>query len=171
MFFVLCLFSALSTLWAVVATFLLIRNPLPLPDRGHRAFAVPSEEARRVVLKVLGQVGSLQGRFTFDAGPTHQTLMQDGYTVLNYLDSTNPRLSRLPGNAISLAVKNPRSAAENAAELLKSENYSAAIEEITDALMPPDHLVVVESDAFKGWVLVFRRHIFKMPKVERRKLT
>lgn len=153
-----------STVWAVIATAMLIRNPLPFPDRGHRSYALPSEETRQVVLKVLRHIGGLKERFTFDAGPTHQTLMWDGYTVLNYVDQDHPDVGRLPGNAISLPVKDPRLAAQNTMKLLSESGYTTAIEEIADYELPPNYLVVVESDAFKEWVLVFRRHIIKMPR-------
>lgn len=160
-----------GTLWAIVVTIMLVRNPLPIPDRGHRAYALPSEQARQTVLKVLSEVGGLKERFTFDAGPTRQTLMWDGYTVLNHLEPTDPHLNRLPANAISLPVKNPLRASEEAVAILKAANYAAAIVEITDAVLRPNHLIVLESDAFKDWVLVFRRHVLRMPGVERRKTT
>lgn len=163
------LWAIMATLWAIMATMMLVRNPLPLPDRGHRAFALPSEESRGIVAKILKEIGGLESRFTFDAGPTHQTLMWDGYTVLNYVDPSSSWIKRLPGNAISLPVKDPRASSGQAAELLKKAHYTAVIQEIADSVLPPNHLVVLESDAFQDWVLVFRRHIFKMPRVERRK--
>lgn len=43
------------------------------------------------------------------------------------------------------------------------------MEEITDEILPPNHLVVLESDAFDSWVLVFRRHVLRMPAIKRRK--
>jgi hypothetical protein len=167
---VILIWALAASLWALVVTIMLVRNPLPLPDRGHRAYALPSEDARQTVLRVLSEMG-LKERFTFDAGPTHQTLMWDGYTVLNHIDENALELNRLPANAISIPTKDPRSAAEKAASILKAANHTAVIVEVTDAVLRPNHLIVLESDAFKNWVLVFRRHVFRMPKVERRRTT
>jgi hypothetical protein len=159
-----------ATLWAAAVTFILVRHPLPLPDRGHRAFALASEEARLTVLRVLRESG-LKEWFTFESGPTRQTLLSDGYTVLNHLDKSDSGLGDLPGNAISLAVRDPRAESKRAAAVLKAANFSARVEEITDAVLPPNHLLVLESNAFEDWVLVFRRHIFRMPKVERQRVS
>ena len=161
--------AVISSLWAIVVTIMLVRNPLPLPDRGHRAYSLPSEAARRTVLTLLARFG-LKERFTFDAGPTHQTLMQDGLTVLNHLESPDPDIAKLPGSAISLPVKDPRKAAGHAIELLRAAHFTASLKEITQDL-PQNHLVVLESDAFDGWVLVFRRHLLKMPAVKRRRVS
>lgn len=168
---VIWIWAIVSTLWAIIVSTMLIRNPLPVPDRGHRAYSIPGEEARLAVLQVLSRVGKLHERFTFDAGPTHQTLMWDGYTVLNFLDRSNSDVSDLSGNAISLAVHDPRSAAEKALQILKARNFTATARELADNNIPANHLIVIDSEAFDNWVLVFRRHLIKMPKVERRKVS
>ena len=64
---------ALTSIWALVATIMVVRNPLPFPDRGHRLFAVPDERARRVTLSILAETG-LSPRFRFRTGPSDQTL-------------------------------------------------------------------------------------------------
>jgi hypothetical protein len=161
------MWAIISTVWAMMVTVMLLRNPLPFPDRGHRAYALPDENARKTVLQVLSEIGGLREHFSFDAGPTHQTFMWDGYTVLNYIDQTDPEIAKLPGNAISLPVKDPRIAAETTVGLLKTSGYQSALHEIIAEGIPPNTLVVVESDAFKDWVLVFRRHVLKMPRIER----
>ncbi len=162
--------AAVASVWALVVTLMWWRNPLPLPDRGHRAYALAREEARLPVLKALRELG-LAERFTFDTGPTRQTLLSDGYTVLNHLSSGEPSLDHLTANAISVAVKDPKAAAQGVARDLNASNYTATIQEITDAELPPNRLVVLESNAFSDWVLVFRQHIFKMPAVKRYKVS
>lgn len=164
----LTVWAILASAWALIVSFMLIRNPLPVPDRGHRAFGLPSEEARSTVLKVFREFGFSE-RFTFDAGPTRQTLLSDGFTVLNHL--SQPATRRLAPNAISIPVSDPGAAAQIAAHLLQASNYSATFQEISDVDLPQNRLVVLESNAFDSWVLVFRRHIFKMPKVKRYKLS
>jgi len=164
------IWAAVASLWALLVTLMLIRNPLPLPDRGHRAYALAAEEARLPVLRGLSELG-LAERFTFDAGPTRQTLLSDGYTVLNHLTSGDEGVKHLTANAISVAVKDPKAAAQSVAENLKASNFTASILEITDAELPQNRLVVLESNAFADWVLVFRLHILKMPTVRRYKVS
>lgn len=163
--------AAVTTLWAVVATIMLIRNPLPFPDRGHRAYGIPDEHVRGVVLRILSEIGNLKERFTFDAGPTHQTLMWDGHTIINRLDTEYAGERRYSGNGLSLPVKSPTIAAERARTILTESGYTASVEEIADNDLPPDHLVVVTSNAFNEWALVFRRSLINMPRPKTRKIS
>jgi hypothetical protein len=163
---VLCI---LTTIWAVVATIMVLRNPLPFPDRGHRAFGVPDERARQIVVNLLYETGSLKERWTFDSGPTHQTLLWDGFTVINHVDEAFQRERDLPSTAISLAVKDPQAAAQRAVALLTESGYKAEWEDNLDSDLPPNHLVAVRSDAFRGWLLVFRRPLIHMPRPKIRK--
>ena len=163
------LFVAVS-LWAVLATvFLFFRNPLPVPDHGHRCFAVPNEAAAKVVVGILGKFGGLPERFTFDAGPTHQTLLWDNTTVVIQHDD-KVRTMGLPPNAISIVVGTPVHAAEQAADILRMAGFRANV--VRNA-MPEvaDKFALVTSNAFDGWVLAFRRHIVAMgPPPKKRKL-
>jgi hypothetical protein len=152
-----------ATLWAIAATAMHFRNPLPFPDHGHRAYGVPDERARKAVVKMLEEVTPLRERFTFDSGATHQTLMWDGFTVIHYLDSDIQKARDLTGNGLSVAVDDPQASAKRAVELLQAEGYKAAIIEGINYDLPENSLVPVESDAFNGWALVFRRQLIKMP--------
>lgn len=73
--------APLCFFWAVVATVLYLFNPIPLLDEGHRAFGVPDERAAKALVELPGNFG-LGERFTFDVGPTTQTLLDDGRTVI-----------------------------------------------------------------------------------------
>ena len=158
-------------LWALgVTIFLFVRNPLPFPDRGHRCFAVPNEETARVVVGILAQFGNLPERFTFSPGPTHQALLWDNTTVVIWHDKTAEERG-FPSNGISVVTSNPTWAADRAAAILRKRGYSAKI--VKDH-MPEvgGKLVVLASDAFDGWVLVFRKHILAMGQPpKKRKLT
>lgn len=158
----------LTLIWAIVATIMIIRNPLPFPDRGHRCFGVNSEFARKTVIQILEITGNLKERFTFDAGPTHQTLLWDGHTVINHLDAEASFDGR-SGTAISLAVIDPRAAANRAAEILTDAGFTASIDESVMQELPPNHLILLQSNAFNGWVMIFRRSILRMPKPQTRK--
>jgi hypothetical protein len=163
------IWAVVATIWAIGATAMHIRNPLPFPDHGHRAYGVPDEKARATVVKVLQQVTPLRERFTFDSGSTHQTLMWDGFTVIHYLDSDIQKARNLTGNGLSVAVDDPLDSAKRAVELLKAEGYQASIIEDINYDLPEDYLVPVESNAFNQWALVFRRPLIKMPYPKTRK--
>ena len=157
------IWAIIATIWALAATVMQFRNPLPFPDRGHRAYGVPDERARQVVVRVLQEVTPLRERFTFDSGATHQTLMWDGFTVIHYLDADVQKARNLTGNGLSVAVDDPLSSARRAVELLKAEGYQASVIEGINYDLPDGYLVPVESNAFNGWALVFRRSLIRMP--------
>src|SRR3989442_1630003 len=83
---IILVWAIVATLWAIGATAMHIRNPLPFPDRGHRAYGVPDEKARQTVVNILQEVTPLRERFTFDAAATQQTLMWDNFPVIYYMD-------------------------------------------------------------------------------------
>jgi len=145
-----------TLIWAVIATLLLIRNPLPCPDRGHRAFGVASKEAQKVIVAILRDAG-MPLRFRFRSGPSEHALLWDNMTDIHFVDSG---ASPLPGNGISLAVKDPLQAAARAIERLKAAGFSV---QQLEWGMAPELLTVLTSDAFSSWALVFRRHILRMP--------
>ena len=68
------------------------------------------------------------------------------------------------GNGISLVVKDPEHSAKQAISLLTSAGYTATRLQGIDGDLPPNHLVIVSSDAFSGWGLAFRRHQLRMPR-------
>jgi hypothetical protein len=72
--------------------------------------------------------------------------------------------SGLNGNAISLAVTDPRRAASEAIRSLQTAGFSAELVAGFDNYLPDNHLIIVKSSACIGWVLAFRKHVLKMPK-------
>jgi len=143
------------SLWAGFVTFcLFVYNPLPFPDNGHRAFAVRDETAAKVVVKILSDFG-LSEKFTFDAGPTHQTLLADNMTVIIRHDAG----SSLAPNGLSLAVKDPDKSAREVAKSLTDAGFLATVIPLPGM---EKKLVVLTSTAFHGWSMVFRRHILAM---------
>ncbi len=147
-----------------MSTWFWVDNPLPIPDRGHRAFGVADEHAAITVARVLEETSDLREKFTFDPGPTHQTLMSDGYTVIMRLDS-ELRDAGMTGNAISRAVESPLLAARAAAKMLGEAGYTAEVlpqEGMGHTADGYPRLVVVRSNAFDHWELVYRRHVLAM---------
>ena len=156
-------FFVIAIAWIIAVTiFCFFRNPLPFPDRGHRCFAVPDKYASEVVVAILGRIAGLPERFTFDAGPTHQTLLWDNTTVIISHDN-NTRAHGFAPNGLSVVVKDPKVSAKEAAAILRQRGFLA---NIRDDIVPEvgDKLVLLESNAFEGWVLIFRRHILVMGK-------
>ena len=152
-----------ALVWAITVTILcFVRNPLPFPDRGHRCFAVPNEQAARVVVTILGKLAKLPERFTFDPGPTHQTLLWDNATVIIHHDQAI-REQGIASNGLSVVVSNPKASARKAAAMLRQAGFTATLKE---DVMPEvgDKFVLLASNAFDGWVLAFRRHILAMGK-------
>jgi hypothetical protein len=148
-----------AVIWAIVASMLVYRNPLPIPDWGHQCFEVPSEAAAQAVTSVLAKDG-LGENFTFNFGPTRQTLLADGHTVI--FQARNDELGGLPGNARSVVVKNPLLSAAEASRSLQENGFTAVIHRVVDVGVPSGSLIVVSSDAFKNWVLVYRWHALKL---------
>lgn len=153
---------AFVTIWAITMTiFCFYRNPLPFPDKGHRCFAVPDENAAKILLKILDEVG-LKELFTFDAGSTHQTLLSDNTTVIirhNGCPLPEP-------NGFSVVVEDPQQSGLKAADILEEAGFSTKADHM---LGMEGKIFILESDAFEGWVLVFRKHILKMGKISNKR--
>jgi hypothetical protein len=149
-------------IWGAIVTFLwLVYNPLPFPDRGHRCFAVPDEKTAKLVVSILAKFGRLKEHFTFDPEQTHQTLLSDNTTVIISQDEGHNPILAL--NSLSIVVSNPKKSAQEAAHLLKTAGFETYVHL---SAMPEieGKVVILESDAFLSWVLVFRRHILAMGK-------
>ncbi len=155
------IWAILTTVWAVVATILIFRNPLPFPDRGHRIFGVANEQTRADVVRVIETLSGKRSQFTFDSGDIHQTILADGHTSIHYID--NCPLD-VPSSGISIPVEDPLASAQKAIEMLKAQGYTASLIENVKMDLPPNYLVPVRSNAFENWALVFRRPLLKMPR-------
>ena len=146
-------------------TLLHFRNPLPfpIPDRGHRTFGVKDRKTRDVVTNVLEKVGGLRPKIRFVAGETHQLVFDDDCTVLMYFDEG----SKFSGCGLSRPVKDPMGAANAAAAILQEGDYTTNIQELIGEGLESNSVVVLESDAFDHWVLVFRLTGRDMPEMIR----
>lgn len=157
------LFIFLSGLFvggALIYTF-----PIPFPDQGHRLFGVRDEKAHFVLLNILEYNGGLKKSWAFDAGQTHQVVMNDNMTVIAWFD---PEVGDLPKNAISVAVNDPMFSAKVAVKVLRGSGYSAEIHQPMKDL-PDNTLVLVKTNALINSALVFRKPFWKMPKPKLRK--
>lgn len=154
----------------IVSFFLFYKNPLPFPDRGHRCFSVTSEKAAQTVVKILDNYAGLSERFTFDAGPTHQTLLWDNTTVIIRMDEEFRKRGDFSLNALSVPVSDPIWSAEQAVKVLKQNGFSARLVPFKTPDGANDKMVIVECDAFDGWALIFRRHILCMGMPKTRKM-
>lgn len=153
-----------------ISVFCFYRNPLPIPDRGQRCFTVKTYGAAQGVVAVMDRIGGIPERFTFDSGPTHQTLLWDNTTVIMRFDPSfrDSKLGNTSG--LSIPVADPISAAREAQHILSLWGVTSIIHENIDPDLG-DNLVILESDDFAGWAMVFRRHVLKMPDVKTRTLS
>lgn len=154
--------------WAgLITLFCFVRNPLPFPDRGHRCFAVAGEKVTKVVVGIMKRAG-LPERFTFDAGPTTQTLLWDNTTVIMQHDN-NVLKKGLPQNAISVNVKNPTESAEKAKEDFEREGFDCKIHHNIIPEADEKFVLLEVNEALVGWVLAFRRNVLSMPKLQNKR--
>lgn len=151
----------LVVLYAFCVTILLfVKNPLPLPDRGHRCFLVKNEKAAAVILEILNSWSNTPHRFTFQSGGTIQSVLWDNTTVILQADK-KLRNENLATNAFSIVAKNPRVTANHIVLLLQQSGFRAEIIENIDSDVA-EKLVMVKSNAMEEWVFIVRKHIFDM---------
>jgi hypothetical protein len=131
-------------------------KPLPIPDRGHRLFAVKDEKAHDVVLKLLNSEG-LQPFKALETAPVHQTLLSDMRTVVAWFDADK----QPPEDAISIAVDDPMITATQWAIVLRKAGFTADISEPIPG--QKGVLVRLKTDALVHSVFVFRLFFLKMP--------
>src|SRR5260370_37592381 len=143
----------LTLLWACAVTALLIRNPLPFPDRGHRLFSVPDDRARQTVTTLLTRAG-LKPRLRFRIGPSDQTVFSDNATVIHCFTAT----SGANGNGMSLVVSEPTAAAAAAIKDLRAHSFAAHQLPPFQMKLPPDHMTISTSAAFPHCARKIRRH-------------
>lgn len=155
--------------WAFIATLIALRKfPLPIPDWGHRVFPVKNLSALKALYGVLGEFG-FRETFTFDTPPLRQTLLSDGTTVIARRTDieVSSSVPNLPGMSI-VVPGDPFAAATEAAISLHVVGFKAHAQKFPGL---EDRLAFLTSDAFVGWVLVFRKHALKMgPPPGRRKI-
>lgn len=145
-------------------------NPLPWPDRGHRVFGVKNEEARHLLVHILAAY-ALKENFTFDMGPSHQTIMMDGTTVIHHFDerARGEEPYRLTGTALSIRASNPREAALEIQKKINGAGFKTVLVEDMIPGLPHGQFYMIRSDAFVGWDgLVITLPIIKMKKPRRR---
>lgn len=163
--------------WAIVSTILLVvicylhfvSNPLPFPDRGHCCYGVRDEKAQVLLVTLFSELGIITELFTMDAGPSHQTIMSDGRTVVHYLEQTM-RGNLFTGTALSVRSSDPYSLVCRIVATLKQSGYSAIFYQPALGDLPQNSFFVITSNAFLGWELVVTQPILKMPMPLKRKI-
>ncbi len=127
----------------------------PVFDRGHRGYEAHTPQEREVIIKLLGG-GGLKPVMRFCVGPTDQTLMSDGYTVVNLHNHqhTDPA-AHFSGTFISLVCKNPESMAQAAMSMLQGYGYTAEINKIE---LPNGGSIIPVYCPRLGITVTYRRH-------------
>ncbi len=166
----LSIYAVLMTVVAGVLYYLhFISNPLPFPDKGHRCYGVRNAEAQKVLIHLLHRYG-LKEVFTMDAGPSHQTILNDGRTVIHFLEP-EARGTIFTGTALSIRSNDPLCTAKFFEEILDGRGYRSEIHQPALGELSKDMLVVLKSEAFLGWELVITKPILQMPMPKRRKIS
>lgn len=128
----------------------------PFPDTtGHRVFRVPSK-ALPATKQIFQEYKPLTPRFGFKFAGTEQWVLRDGTTVL-LVDDTGSK----DGISVPLPTSESLTAhAERAKNILESQGFAADLTQLHDSL------ILVRSNAWPGWDLVFRREWYNMPQPE-----
>lgn len=133
------------------------RNPLPFPDRDYHVFSASSPEALQALEEIMGGYGN-RPRFRVDSENVNRTVFSNG-TIIN--DPQPDMLGRLndPSGALGFVVPDPDKAAQETAELLRRRGFQAEVVRDAEPGLP---ITFVTTDALRGTVLVFRKHVLRM---------
>ncbi|MBL8030396.1 MAG: hypothetical protein JNN11_04050 [Candidatus Doudnabacteria bacterium] len=71
-------------------------------------------------------------------------------------------IGRLPGNSRSFVVEDPSASALGFSADLIGRGWESVVYDMTPNTSPPRSLMVVETEALKNAVIVFRRHSMNM---------
>jgi hypothetical protein len=135
------------------------RNPFPFPDPGSRIFSAASPEAKRAIVELLGQHG-IKERFRADSDGVLRSILWDG-TIINM--PTPATVEKLDGasSCIGLVAADPEASAREAAAFLVARGFSARV--VLD-IEPGLPIAFVVTDAFRGTVINFRKHMIHLPR-------
>ncbi len=150
-------FFASAVAW--LASILRGRNPLPFPDAGSRIFTTSSPEAKLAVVALLRRHG-LRERFQFNSAGVLRSILWDG-TIINAADPSVLQKLGNPAASIGIVARDPVKSATEAAAFLRSRGFSAEV--VLDA-EPELPISFVVTDAFRGTVLNFRKHVTQLPR-------
>ncbi len=152
--------------WLIaVVEWVFLKYPTKLPplfEKGHRGYEVPDQDSRKALLEVLA-LGGLKPVMRFKIGPTDQTLMNDGYTVVNLHDHTHlDSTAKFSGTFISLVTDNPEYAGQEAARIMGEIDKTTKLA-CLPMLEPRRSLIPVYSHRL-GLTVTFRQHAMKLGK-------
>ena len=147
-------YAILATL--VAGGYLLVtQGPVRLTFGGYCSYEVPDERAARTLVKVTTLAG-LGEKYTFDTADSHQCVLSDGVTVLQWLDP-QAREAGGNGNSRSLMVSDPAAVAEHARLILKDAGYTAEVSENKPANKDGEATVTLKTDALSSGCLIFKK--------------
>lgn len=138
------------------------RNPLPFPDPGSRIFSASSPEAKDAVVALLAEYG-VRERFRADTNGVLRSIMWDG-TIINHPSPQIMERLRYSSASIGIVATDPESSAKAAAAFLESRGFQAEV--VLDA-EPDLPIAFVVTDAMRGTVFNFRKHVIHMPRPQR----
>jgi hypothetical protein len=135
------------------------RNPLPFPDPGSRIFSAASADGKDTIVELLAMYG-LRERFRADTGGVRRSILWDG-TIINLPSDEVSQKLNSPAASIGLVSKDPTASANTAADFLRSRGFTAEV--VLDA-EPELPIAFVVTNALKGTVINFRKHMIHLPR-------
>jgi hypothetical protein len=151
-----------TILFAIVLYLHAGNNPLPLPDNGSRIYVAANTEAQLATVEFLKGYG-IQPRFRLDTKFAKRALLSQGI-IINVPDPEFMKAYGNPGAGLALVVENPDKAATDAAAFFEAKGFKSRVIVEPEPEMPPNSMAMLESKAFNGWIIVFRKHIIHLPK-------
>ncbi len=133
------------------------RNPLPFPDRDYHVFTARSE-AGLIVLEDIMQLHGHNPRFRADSEGVQRTIFSNG-TIINHVQPEFLANIGDPSAALGFVVEDPDATAREVTALLRSRGFQADAIHGAEPGLP---IAFVSTDALKGSVLVFRKHLLQM---------
>jgi hypothetical protein len=160
---ILAVFSLYTTLSFLAMALKGFGVMLPFPDRGFRIFVCKDPIAMETLADLLYREEFKAG-WRLPSPNVQRILMQDRVTIIN---SVMPELQQQMGNpaaALAVVVENPAESAHRVASGLMAAGYSADYYRLNEIPGKAEAMYYVKSNAFPGWVLIFRWHMLRMGK-------
>ncbi|HYE22727.1 MAG TPA: hypothetical protein VD998_04015 [Verrucomicrobiae bacterium] len=146
--------STLAFLWLAIWVF--------FRDRGSFIYPCPSNEARMAVISALHQYTNVKPVMRRNTGFARRAMMSNG-TIINHTTPEGYARLGAPSAGYGVVVEDPVFTATQVAYYLRTRGFKANIlPEDTEPDAPKGSLIFLQSDAFGGWVMVFRKHFTKM---------
>lgn len=162
-FWELLILVLLMTIEFVLGLIVHIRSHFPFTDHGFRIYNCKDDRALDIIRGIAARHG-LSVKREINTPSIRRVLLSDCMTVLNVV--RNPKIAaKMGGKALpglALVATNPTADAYYDAYKLYADGYESKVLGELDPDAPEGSLVFMQTAAFPGQVLVYRKHILDM---------